>query len=282
MEKVILKLALILTVVSVLLSCEKNEETVLPIKTEDNPTPTISLPSKKNNFWTYNVVTLATSTAPETTKRDSIYVGNDTLINSITYKRFKTKTLPNGFYAGSVRNNGVRIDGSKLKITGALAINVGLPTLLNFDINDFIFLKEDAPSNEELSTITGSFNQTIPQQPNTPLKFEYVMKSIADGILPSFTSNGVVYTNVNKTKIVLNLKITSSVSPGGGLPPVTLTLMSAQDVLVSTLHFSKNKGMVYNKSVVNYSINTSLASSLNIPATGTQTQEEFLKTFLIN
>ena len=59
--------------------------------------------------------------------------------------------------------------------------------------------------------------------------------------------------------------------------------MSAQDVLVSTQYYSKDIGMVYNLTNINYNLNTlPTGNPLTIPQSGSQTQEEFLDVYQIN
>ena len=54
-----------------------------------------------------------------------MYVGNDSIINSVTYKRMKTKSLPTGFFCGALRNNGLRADGKQIKLSGDVSVNIG-------------------------------------------------------------------------------------------------------------------------------------------------------------
>ena len=94
---------------------------------------------------------------------------------------------------------------------------------------------------------------------------------------------GTNYNDITKTKVVLNLKIYTVQTISGF--PFNIPIMDAQDVLISKQYYSKNIGLVYNKTEINYTLND-LPSNLNvtlpIPTTGSQTQEEFLDTYLIN
>ena len=240
---------------------------------EDNGQPATSLPVISGNYWTYDVFNHETDNTPESFARDSVYVGNDTLINSVTYKKMKTLTVANGFFSGTLKDNGLRIDGNKMRITGSVDFSAGLPTSLAFSVSDFIILKENASAGEQLSTTNGTFTQDYD---GIPLTFDYTLKSIADGSQSSLTSDGVTYSNITKTKVILNLKITATFS---GFP---ITVMPAQDVLVSTQYYSKNIGMVYNLTNITYALNSNLPVTLPIPQTGSQTQEEFLDVYIVN
>lgn len=258
-----------------LFSCS-NEE----VAGNGDETIATSLPIASGNFWNYKVYTAATTSIPESWDNDKLYVENDFLINGITYKKMKTIETPIGFYSSTLNENGLRVDGNKLRVSGAVTFDAGLPTALAFEVFDFIFLKEGASVGEQLSTTNGSFTENVG---GYPLTFEYTLTSFADGTLTSFTSDGTNYSDITKTKVVLNLKIYTVQTISGF--PFNIPVMDAQDVLISKQYYSKNIGLVYNKTEINYTLND-LPSNLNvtlpIPTTGSQTQEEFLDTYLIN
>jgi hypothetical protein len=110
------------------------------------------------------------------------------------------------------------------------------------------------------------------------LNFNYVLSSYSNGGLASFTApTGTTYTNVKKSKLVLNLTVTTIVS---GL---TGTLLNAQDVMTSNQYYVSGKGMVYTSTNLGYQLNP-LAANLNlgIPTSQTQTQTENLHSFYIH
>lgn len=238
--------------------------------------PTTFLPLANGNYWTYDVDNDANNPGP--LGRDSLYVANDTVVNSVTYKKMKTRAIPTGFFSTSLRNNAVKIDQFKLLINGTFNFDFGLTTPISIALNDFIFFKENAATNEVLSTTSGTISQTIQ---NIPLVIDYKLSSVANGSLPLYIlPNGDDYTGIRKTKVVLNLKITTQQTISG--IPVTVTIMPAQDVIVSTQYYTGNTGMIYANTVLNYQLNTIPGVTLPIPASGNQTQEEFLKTFVAN
>ncbi|WP_339834374.1 hypothetical protein [uncultured Flavobacterium sp.] len=260
------KLFLLLGLSIFILSCSSDDSS-------DNGDPATSLPIISGNYWTYDVFNHETANTPASFARDSVYVGNDTLINTVTFKKIKTLTIANGFYSGTLKDNGLRIDGNKMRISGSVNFSAGLPAALTFSVSDFIVLKENASIGEELSSTTGSFTQDFN---STPLTFYYSLRSVADGSQNSLASSGNNYSDITKTKVILNLRITADF----GLP---ITVMPAQDVLVSTQYYSKNIGMVYNLTNINYTLSTLPAGyQLPIPQTGSQTQEEFLDVYQVN
>ena len=153
-----------------------------------------------------------------------------------------------------------------------------LPINLILDLQNFIIFKSGAATNETLSTKTGSFQQTVN---NNPLTIEYTLTSLGGDSYTTFNSpNGTSHTDVKATKIILNLKITSTQIIAGF--PVTVTYLQPQDVLTSTLYIAKNKGMVYANTDTNYTIPQAVATQLGIPTTSSQNQKEYLHTYNVN
>jgi hypothetical protein len=282
MKKTALNLTAIILFI-ILYSCSSSSTTETPIE-ENNATPTLYLPLKSNNYWTYRVENQASNNTPSSyntpasTLRDSLYVGNDTLISAVSFKKMKTRYAPNGFFSSELKNNGMRIDGSRLKISGKLSSSLipGLPAI-DIAIADFTILKDNEVAGTLLSTTSGVINQTVSSY---PLTIDYTLKSIAGGNLASYTSNGITYTNVKKSKLILNLTIKTLYS---GL---TVVLLNAQDVVTSTQYFVQNKGLIYDNRVLNYQLNTAIPAAflanLPIPSSANQVQEEFIDTYNVS
>lgn len=238
--------------------------------------PTNYLPLETGNFWTYRVEGAAVS------ERDSLYVSNDTVINSKTYKKFKTLFQPFGFYSNSLQDNGVRKEGASLLLSGTAGLNLGDVFPIDLTLNDFVIFKENASANEQLSSISGVIDQDFQ---GYPLKLEYTMKSVSVETLPVFTSpDSEVYTDVKKVKTILNLKISTTVTIPGIPFPVPVTIMNPQDVVSSFQYYSKDIGMVYANTTISYQLQDLSAYNvtLPIPSSGTQTQEEFLDTYQVD
>jgi len=211
-----------------------------------------------------------------------LFIDSETTVNSNTYNVFKTRdNIATGFYSSAFQNNKVRESNGKLLLTGDLAISAGviLPIDLDLTLNDFIIFNKNASNNQVLNSFpkTGTINETVN---GYPLSINYSLQSYGGETLSSFTTNGITYTNVKSTKIKLNISITTVITVLGS--PQTITALAAQDVLVSTQYLADGIGVVYTNTVTSYNLNSFIAGELGIPATYTQTQEEFLDTYLIN
>jgi hypothetical protein len=261
------KLLIVITFLTILASC--TTDTTISIEPETN-----YLPLAIGDYWTYNVTTNTQ------TQRDSLYIFKDTTINAKIYKKFKTKNLPIGFFSNSLNKNGLRKNGSSLLLTGTLALDFGVGIPINLNVTDFVIFNETATNNQQLSSVTGTINQTVQ---NYPLVIDYTLKSIAIETLPTYTSHGHVYSDVKRVKTILNAKITTTVSVPGFPIPVTATILDPQDVVISNQYYAKNIGMVYTNTAINYHLNAMPGGiTLPIPSTGSQTQDEFLDVYNVS
>lgn len=252
-----------------IISCSSSDDNNI---SNDSGNATTHFPLSNGNYWVYNV-------DAEIDGRDSLYVKGDTTINAKTYKKMKTKQLATGFYSNTLRNNAVRINGSLVQLTGAVSFDLGLTDPLSFAVQDFTIMKKNGTQNEVLSTVTGSVNQVVATY---PMVFDYTIKSIADGTMTSFTSNGVTYTDIQKTKVIVSLKITTTGTIPGTTIPLNVVVLSQQDVVTSTQYYANNIGLVYADSAITYQLNSLPNINLPIPQSGNQTVKEYLKTYLAN
>ena len=268
-------LATILFVVTSSCSSDDSDTAVkaVPIGT----TATSYFPLKSNNFWTYKTENISVN--PVVIGRDSMYVGNDSIINSITYKRMKTKSLPTGFFCGALRNNGLRADGKQIKLSGDVSVNIGANLPVAFSVTDFVIFKENATALEKLATVSGTIiNETA--LPGYPLTVSYTLSAKEDGSLPTLTSDGKEYTDIKKVKLILNVKVNAQV----GQFSVNVLSSEDQDVLISEQYYAKNHGLIKSETNISYSLNPLLADLITIdfPLSSSQTINDYLLTKLIN
>lgn len=268
------KIATLFLVPLFLISCSNDSST------EEVQVEPFSIPLETDNYWTYDV-----SDNSMNSFRDSLYVGNDTIIGSKTYKKMKVKdNIAFGFFSSSLRNNGVRVSGNKLFLSGDLSLNTGQNSPINLDLtlDDFIIFDADAPLGENPSTRTGTIQEVIN---GYPLLINYTLKSVGGQYFANYTSpNGDEYSNVRSGKIILSASISTTQVISGF--PITIQVLPQQDVLVSEQFVAENIGVVHTNTVTSYTLNSSLPSEivdqLGIPSTNTITQNEFLDTYLVN
>lgn len=288
------KILQLITCLSIVLSsCSGSDDNPSNSGGGDTSTATTYMPLTVNNYWKYDVHTV---TDPSGTNQisdnvDMLTATSDVTLNNIAYKKMTGvnetagTATPAGFFSGALNNNNVRIDGSKLRVTGTISSGATLPTPIEITITDFVFFKEGAASGDTLDSTSGTLSQTVNMSGvDVPLTVEYTLTSKGDGTLSSYAVNGNTFQNISKTKMILELKVTGTLTIGGF--PVTMPLLEKQEVLVSNQYYAKNVGMIYSSNNVQYTLNPQLAtlgfSIPGVPSSGTQTSTESIKTYLIN
>lgn len=250
------KIALLLFAGAALsLSCSSDDDASAPPVDSD----TVYLPVDAGNYWVYNV------SGSLQNGRDSLYVANDTVIATKTYKKFKTKTGPSGFYSGALNNNGVRKEGDKLLVTGSADVNFSEDFPFTIAITDLVLFQESAAVNEELSRVTGSITETYN---SIDFKLDYILTTTAKEDVATLTVSGEQFNNVKTVETRINLKISLVAFP--------LEVLPAQDVLVSKQFYAKDTGVIKTETNFTYTIPATFATQFSIPATANETQQELL------
>lgn len=249
-----------------LMSCSNNETQLVTSSGNSY------FPTKIGNFWNYNI-----DSQTNRSKRDSLFIKKDTVINGLSYQKFKTKNTPIGFYCTITNGNSVRKSGDKLLLTGNAGLNFTAALPIDLALSDFVVFSENAAENEELSVKTGVLDQTFT---GLPLTMNYTLKSVAMNSMATYTTpGGKTYQNVKPIKMIFNLKITTLLS---GFP---VPILNSQDVVTSTLYFAKNIGVVYANTRIKYQLQSFVFppnTAFPIPSSGDNTQQEFLDTYRIN
>ncbi len=257
------KLLLLALAFGFLASCSTSDES--------NPVAETNFtPINVGNYWVYNV-----TGSDNLTGRDSLYVSNDTVINTNTYKKFKTLALPVGFYSNSLRGNSVREMDGKLLLTGGAGVNVGDALPIELELTDFVVFDKNATANQQLASVSGTIQQDLQ---GFPVTINYTLKSIAEADLPTFTApDGTDYTNVKPVKTILNLTVSSSF---GGFP---INILPNQDVLTSMQYYVDGIGMVFANTNITYQLAdlSLLGIALPFPSSGTQNQQEVLDNYFV-
>lgn len=259
-------------IATILYSCSNDSEVV-----QSEP---FILPYNSSNYWTYDVTDDA-----QNSFRDSLYVGNDTLINGKTYKKMKVKdNVAFGFYSNALHNNGIKVNGNKLLLSGTFSLSndQNFPFNFNLVLDDFIAFDADSPLEGNPSVRSGIIQEEIN---GYPLIINYVLKSVGGTSYPTYTSpDGTTYNDVKSGKIILNIKITSTQDFGGF--PITFTILQPQDVIISEQFVAKNIGVVHTHTISQYNLDSQIAeeisNQLNIPTSYISNQFEYLDTYVVN
>ncbi|SFQ40823.1 hypothetical protein SAMN05444144_10467 [Flavobacterium akiainvivens] len=247
---------------------------------DSNDTPpidnTVYLPLSQGNYWVYDVT--STQEAGQATGRDSLYVANDTVVGSTTYKKLKTQSMANGFFSGALSGNAIRQNGTKLQLTGSTAFAFSEYFPVELSITDFTFFDSAASAGTQLGTTSGTIEQ--PTEEGYNLSIEYELKATTGETLNSHTvQGGDTYSNVKTVNITLTLTITALFDAGGFTIP--FEVLPEQDVVTSTQYYVENIGAVHVSTLIEYNLVdlSGLNVNLPIPQSGTIQQEEVLDTY---
>jgi hypothetical protein len=265
--KKLIKSVVFFSILLVGCSLEKNEPS--PTK---NPT---YFPANSGQYWIYEVTSDDTPI-----NRDSLYVFGEEQINKKTYHKLKSRRPSVGFYSSALNNNSIREESGKLMLTGSFSIP-GFENLLDLDLrlDDFIIFDKNASNDQQMSMISGEAQQNLG---DIPLIITCVVKSNALNSLPSFTAaNGKVYNNVIPMKLTFKLDIKATIGPPlSPIPiPITVAVLDAQDVAVSTSYYVEDIGVVQTETNLQYQLNSlilTLLTELPIPASGSTSSLEKL------
>lgn len=253
------KLLLLAVGFAFLVSCSSSDES-------DNAAVEANfMPITTGNYWVYDV-----SGTDNLSGRDSLYVANDTVINTNTYKKFKTLATPAGFFSNTLRGNSVREVNGKLLLTGGAGVNVGNALPVDLALTDFVVFDKNAATDQQLSSVSGTITQELQ---GFPLTINYTLKSTAGVDAPIYIApDNTEYTNVKAVKTVLNLTITTTFA---GFP---ITILPSQDVVNSMQYYADGIGMVYANTNVTYQLAdlSLLQIELPFPSSGSQNIQEIL------
>jgi len=238
-------------------SCSSNDDNQTTPATGD----TNYLPLTTGSFWVYDISGSVES------GRDSLYVANDTIIGAVTYKKFKTKETPFGFYSSALSNNGVKEVGDKIVVTGSTTLSIAQTVPFNIGVTDLIIFKESAQNNEVLSNVTGSITQNYN---GIPVIIDYTLTTTAKQDFASLIVNNQTYTNLKTVETTIYVAISTT------LGSVTLPLVGNQKIATSLQYYAQNIGNVKTVTDFQYEVSQAIATQFGIPASSQQHQEELL------
>lgn len=232
---------------------------------------TAYLPLAEGNFWVYDVESTVMN------GRDSLYVANDTVIGSNTFKKIKTGALPTGFFAGALRNNGVRSADGKLFLSGTATVNFTEDLPFSVAVSNFVMFDEDAANNEVIDTESGTIEQEIE---GYDVEMNYTLTARAKSELASHTVNGETYNNVKPVEMILNVEVIVNYPFEGFIIPVTI--IEAQDVVVSTQYYAEGIGAIHAVADFQYQMAEVPNVEVPLPESGDEHQEEILVNYSVD
>jgi hypothetical protein len=192
----------------------------------------------------------------------------------------KTRSLPFGFYSGTLDNNGIRKVNGAVLVSGNAGINLGEMLPIDLMVSDFIIFDSNAGANQQLASVDGS---TVAQIETYPLNIDYTLSSTSGQVIPVYNvPGGETYNDVMSVTVKLRMKITTTVSFGG--LDIDVPILSEQDVVTSQRFYAKNIGMVYSTTNLTYELQDFSQANIElpIPQSGNEVQTETLATYSVD
>ena len=224
---------------------------------DSNDTATITtnyFPTSTNSTWTYS------NTDQNGDTEDTMFVNGTEQTNGNTYTNLDTEAAASGFMVGVLTNNLVRRDGGQLIINGELSAPIeGFPEI-SIPLNDVVLYNANVASGETISTLSDNFTETIME---IPLTFEYTTTSIQGAALATYTSGTETYTDVIRSRIVLNLSVSTSIVIGA--TTLVVPILSAQDVLVVDNYYAADTGLVFSEATIDYQLEDISTTGIELP-----------------
>ncbi len=254
-----------------LVACNSDDEV-----NETSINTTNYFPTSANSTWTYNNTDQNDET-PDTI--DEMSVNGTEQNNGNTFTNLDTTAaMANGFMVGVLTDNLVRRDGGQLIINGTLGAPIeGFPAI-SVPLDNVVLYDANAENGATLSTLTGTITETLM---DLPLTFSYTSTSSQVEALATYTNGNQTYTDVIRSRIVLNLAVSTAIEIGN--TSLNLPILSAQDVLIVDNYYAAETGLVFSQAVVDYELEDlgSLGVELPIPEQDTQISSATLATFSI-
>lgn len=228
------------------------------------------LPLAVNNSWDYEIAT-GTDTSSETLTVSSVS-GNE-------YTCTSNPTSAVGFMTRILTSGDLKAESGKLIGNGA--IDFGIQGLNNFNvtITDGTLYDQNASPRTELYVTNGSTTQTVQ---TFDLDITYEAKTVQQASVAQMTVEGVTYTDVIHSQLIINVAITTDVTLAGFTQQAPL--LAPQDVIVIDNYWARDVGLIKSDNQLDYMLEdfSSFVGSLPVPQSASILTEQNLTGFTVN
>ncbi len=224
-----------------------NENETTPSETiQENPLSGDFFPSAIGNEWNYDVQNQDSNTNDVIDSTDRLFV--ETSSNNSIKLGVNNNNIANGTMSGILANGTLSKSDITLSTTGELSFSVDGLDDINIPYNDAVLYNLEVPNNSELSTFSGTINQTIQ---SFPVTISYTLKTNQIKNWDTIELNGETYNNVTHSNFILNLKIDVQLPQVGNKP-----IVDQQDGLIINNYYGKNIGLIKTNADTDIKINS--------------------------
>lgn len=222
------------------------------------------------NSWIYDVDT------------EGVVVTDVLEVTSNTGTSFELTATPavaNALMTGVLSNGTLTAENGKLSGSGSL--NFGFQGIDNLDIevNNAALYDQNAAVNTTLSTTTGSASQTAQ---GVTLEINYTATTVQQADVSSMMVNGVTYSDVIHSQLIVNASIVSPITVAGFT--TNISIMPAQNVFVVDNYWAKDIGLIQSDSQFSYQLAdlSALPVALPIPTSQEILTVQTLTSYMVN
>lgn len=231
-------------------SCKKDDSTDDTSGNDANYFPVTS-----GSNWTYNI-----DTDGQDSQEDALYVEGTEQSDGETYTNIDSEAEPFGFVTSMLVNNIVRVTNGQLLVKGQVGAPIdGFPNIM-IELDNFILYDANASNGDQLSSITGAFEQEIE---GIPLEFEYEFQTTKLPNTSAVAFNGFEFDDVLNTEFTLTLSVTAQIEVGGFIIP--FPILGEQDVITGEASFAADTGYILSESTVDYELEDLSGLGIDLP-----------------
>lgn len=229
-----------------LVSCDPGDENSGSSNTDFSYFPLVV-----SNNWDYDVVT-GTDTSSESLSVASVS-GNE-------YSLTANPTMPVGFMTRILSGGVLKAESGKLIGNGT--IDFGIQGLNNFNvtITNGTLYDQNASADEVLYRTNGSTTQTVQTY---DLDINYEVTTVQQAAIAQMTVEGMSYTEVIHSQLIINASITTDISIAGFTQQVPL--LTPQDVIVIDNYWAKDIGLIKSENQLDYTLQDFSSFGLALP-----------------
>jgi hypothetical protein len=227
------------------------------------------LPLTVNNSWDYEITT-GTDTSTETLSVDSV--------SGQEYTCTSNPTAAVGFMTRILTSGNLKAESGKLIGNGT--VDFGIQGLDNFNvtITDGTLYDQNANARTVLYSTNGSTTQTVQ---GFDLDINYEAKTIQQASVSQMTVEGVTYTDVIHSQLIINATITTDITI---VVTQQVPLLNSQDIIVIDNYWSKDIGLIKSNNQIDYTLEdfSSFGIALPVPQSASILTEQNLTSFTVN
>ncbi|WP_124981462.1 chorismate synthase [Nonlabens xiamenensis] len=223
-------------------------------ESDDGNAPTTDfsyMPLQLQNNWRYDVTT------GSNTENDDLEVTAQT---GQSYELSSTPDPANTLMSTILTSGSLRETEGKLIGSGSVDFSIEGFEGLSFTIDNGVLFDQNARAGIELFSIAEMTTQTVQ---GYDLDINYTVRSVQQADVSMMTVNGVSYTDVIHSQVIINASISTEVSVGGFTTNVNL--LNPQDIITIDNYWARDTGLIKSDNQLDYELEDFSAFGLALP-----------------